>query len=225
MFKNLLKFWQGKDFLSQVLEEFRQMLNDAQDMFSSVCKKLIYNEEVAELEDKIYKVDKNINDLQKNIRTKIIKHLSLQPSVDVSACLLLMSVVKDVERLGDYCKNLFEVTRFLNKTLDRDRYQELFDDMDQKIIELFSETKKAFIESDESKAALSWDYETKIAKHCDRLLGDLAKGNLSVNESVCFALIARYFKRITAHLTNIATSVILPLNELDYFDERKRNEK
>ena len=48
----------------------------------------------------------------------------------------------------------------------------------------------------------------------------MAHGNLSVNEAVCFTLTARHFKRLAAHLTNIATSVILPLSELDYFDEK-----
>ena len=42
--------------------------------------------------------------------------------------------------------------------------------------------------------------------------------------AVCFALVARHFKRIMGHLVNIATSVVLPLSDLDYFDERKTNE-
>jgi phosphate uptake regulator len=50
---------------------------------------------------------------------------------------------------------------------------------------------------------------------------ELAKSEMSVNEAVCFTLIARYFKRIVAHLVNIATSVVLPLSDLDYFDEKR----
>lgn len=223
MFNNLLGFWKGKDFLSNVLEEFNQMLSDAQSIFSSVCRKLIYNEDVTGLEDTVYDVDKKINDLQKNIRKKIIQHLSLRPSVDISACLLLMSVVKDAERLGDYCKNLFEVIQFLQKPIDQKRYQDLFDRMDQDILELFEITKKAFIESDENTASTSWHYESRIAKRCDKIIRNLAKSNISVNEAVCFTLIARHFKRITAHLANTATSVILPLDELDYFDEKQKN--
>ncbi len=224
MFNNLLSFWKGKDFLSNVLEEFSQMLSDAQSMFSCVCRKLIHNEDIAGLEDAVYDADKKINELQRNIRKKIVQHLSLRPSVDISACLLLMSVVKDAERLGDYCKNLFEVVQLLEKPIDQKRYQDLFDKMDQDILELFEITKKAFIESDQNTASMSWHYESRIAKRCDKIIQNLAKSNISVNEAVCFALIARYFKRITAHLANTATSVILPLDELDYFDERKKDE-
>ena len=221
MFKNLLHFWKGKDFLSQVLEEFKNMLDDAQIMFQSVCRKLIDNQEEPGLKDKIYDIDKKVNNLQRDIRKRVVEHLSLQPSVDVPTCLLLMSVVKDAERLGDYAKNLFEITQLLEKPLNKEKYTDLFGRIEQEILELFEETKKAFIDSDETKAALSWNYKTKIAKRCDQIIKDLAESKLPVNEAVTFTLMARYFKRLTAHLTNIATSVILPLTDLDYFDEER----
>ena len=222
MFDNLLNFWKGKDFLSQVLDEFREMLVDAQDMFCCICRKLIDSQEIPSLKGKVYEVDKKINSLQKDIRTRIVEHLSLRPSVDVSVCLLLMSVVKDAERLGDYCKNLYEVTQILKKPIDRLKYEEYFDSLEKEILELFSKTKDAFIKSDEVKAVLSWDHETKVIKRCEATILKLAESNLSVNEAVCFTLTARYFKRLAAHLANIATSVILPINELDYFDKRRK---
>jgi phosphate uptake regulator len=225
MFKNLLSFWKGKDFLTQVIDEFGNMLNDAEGMFRSVCNKLLKNEEQPGLEEKIYEVDKKVNLLEKDIRKRIVEHLALQPSVDVPTCLLLMSVVKDAERLGDYSKNLFQVTKFLEKPIDKSRFSNLFENMDEQILTLFVATKEAFIESDEAKANLSWEYERKIVKGCDRIIEKLAKSNLSVNEAVCFTLIARYFKRLAAHLANIATSVILPISDLDYFDEKKRQEE
>ena len=61
----------------------------------------------------------------------------------------------------------------------------------------------------------------KIGKGCDEIVKKLAQSDLTVNEAVCFALIARHFKRITSHLTNIATSVVLPLSDIDYFDEKR----
>jgi len=222
MFKNLLQFWKGKDFLHQVLEEFKNMLDDAQIMFDSVCRRLIDNKEEPGLKNKVYSIDKQVNDLQRDIRKRVIEHLSLQPSSDVPTCLLLMSVVKDAERLGDYAKNLYEVSTLMKGPLNKERYLELFNSIEGEISELFKETIKAFMESDETKAAKAWDYKTKIAKRCDQIIEKLASSDLSVNESVCFTLMARYFKRITAHLTNIATSVILPLTDLDYFDEKRR---
>ncbi|UCG34933.1 MAG: hypothetical protein JSW17_05435 [Candidatus Omnitrophota bacterium] len=225
MFKNLLQFWKGKDFLSQVLEDFKNMLDDTREMFASVCRRLLHNEPEAGLEDKIYDIDRKVNELERDIRKRVVEHLSIQPSVDVPTSLLLMSVVKDAERLGDYAKNLLEVIKFLEKPIDKNKYIDLFNNIEEEILELFKQTKKAFIESDEARAASSWDYEREIAKRCDKTIEKLSKSDLSVNEAVCFALMARYFKRTAAHLTNIATSVILPLTDLDYFDEKRKERK
>jgi len=221
MFKNLLRFWKGEDFLKYVLESFKNMLDDAQIMFDSVCRRLIDNNEEPGLKNRVYSIDKQVNDLQRDIRKRVVEHLSLQPSADVPICLLLMSVVKDAERLGDYAKNLYEVSTLMKGPLNKEKYLELFDSVETEISELFKETKKAFIDSYEAKAIKAWDYKTRIAKRCDQIIEKLADSNLSVNDSVCFTLMARYFKRITAHLTNIATSVILPLTDLDYFDEKR----
>jgi len=141
--------------------------------------------------------------------------------VNVNACLVLMSVVKDAERLGDYSKNLYEVTELLAEPIDCALFSEYFDEMDKKIMSLFQQTKKAFIDADEEQARSSWQYEKEIAKGCDKIVERLAQSNLTVNQAVCFTLIARHFKRIMAHLVNIATSVVLPLSDLDYFDERR----
>ena len=222
MFKNLLSFWKGKDFLGQVLKDFKNMLDDTENMFISVCQRLIHNKEEKNLEERIYKVDAQVNSLVKDIRKRIIEHLSIQPSVDVPTSLLLMSVVKDAERLGDYAKNLLEVSNFIQQPMDQEKYTKLFNNIEDEIANLFKQTKKAFIESDEDKAAKTWNYEREIAKRCDDIIKQLTKSELSVNEAVCFTLMARYFKRIAAHLTNIATSVILPLSDLDYFDEKRK---
>lgn len=220
MFKNLLSFWKGKDFLSEVFGEFRHMLDDSEAMFKIVCGRLLENADEPNLKQKIYDIDKKVNLLQKNIRKRIIEHLSLQPTVDVTACLVLMSVVKDAERLGDYCKNLYQVSEFLEKPIDRALFDQYFDDLDAEILGLFGQTKDAFIGADEEKARSAWSYHRRINKTCDKIVGELARSDLSVNEAVCFALIARHFKRIVSHLVNIATSVVLPLSDLDYFDER-----
>ncbi|MCF7887218.1 MAG: hypothetical protein K9L71_02255 [Candidatus Omnitrophica bacterium] len=222
MFNNLLQFWRGKDFLSQVLDEFKKMLDDTHQMFDSVCRKLIDNKEESGLKDNIYSLDKKVNNLERDIRRRIIEHLSIQPSVDLSTSLLLMSVVKDAERLGDYAKNLFEVTKILKGPLDKEKYIQLFGDTGRDLEKLFDTTKKAFIDSDEKKAARAWDYETKMVQKCDQVIGELAKSNYEVNTVVALTLIARYFKRIAAHLTNIATSIIVPLDELDYYREKRK---
>lgn len=226
MFDNLIKFWKGDDFLSTVLDEFQEMLIDSQKIFTKVYGYLVENEDTPGLEDKVFALDKKVNALEKDIRTRIITHLAIRPEVDTSMCLLLMSVVKDAERLGDYGKNLFGVSQILAKPIEKAKYHSYFGDIDKDIVRLFEDTKNAFMDNDEGKAAKSWKHENKIVKFCDDVIDKLAKSDeLSTNEAVSYTLIARYYKRIAAHLANIATSVILPLNDLDFYDEKQLPKK
>ena len=226
MFQNLISFWKGKSFLTEVLEEFKMMMESTKYMFETVSKNLISGEKSPGLEDKIYEIDKEVNRLEKEIRKRIVEHLSLQPTVDVPVSLVLMSVVKDAERIGDYCKNIFEIIGLLEKPLRRDVFEKLFNHIDRQILAEFEKTEKAFIESDEKLAKEIMYLERKIVKECDEIVKKLAADKaLTSNESVCLTLLARYFKRVSAHLANIGSSVILPVSDLDFFDERLRREK
>jgi len=85
MFKNLLSFWKGKDFLSDVFSDFKGMLDDSEVMFRAVCGRLLGNTDEPDLKQTIYDIDKKVNRLQKHIRKRIVEHLSLQPTVDDGA--------------------------------------------------------------------------------------------------------------------------------------------
>ena len=54
----------------------------------------------------------------------------------------------------------------------------------------------------------------------DDIIGALAESNLPTRHAVCLTLITRHMKRINAHLGNIASSVVMPLHKIDYFDEK-----
>jgi len=43
----------------------------------------------------------------------------------------------------------------------------------------------------------------------------------AAREAVPRALLCRYLKRITGHLMNVITSLVMPLERLDYYDEDK----
>ncbi len=47
----------------------------------------------------------------------------------------------------------------------------------------------------------------------------LAAPGLSNRQAVTYTLLARFQKRIAAHLGNIASSLVMPIHKLDYFDE------
>jgi phosphate uptake regulator len=44
----------------------------------------------------------------------------------------------------------------------------------------------------------------------------------SLDDPATLVLCYRYFKRIVSHCRNVATSIFMPLDKIDYFDENPR---
>ena len=93
--KQLIEAWRGRDLLSRMLDEFRGMLADAEWMFRTVGDVLDRRQKPEDVHDKFFALDQAINALEKDIRRRIVEHLSLRGDADVPACLVMMSVVKD----------------------------------------------------------------------------------------------------------------------------------
>ncbi|MFH1790499.1 MAG: PhoU domain-containing protein, partial [Candidatus Omnitrophota bacterium] len=189
------------------------------------CGKLLEGEAPPDLKDNIYRIDREVNLLEKEIRKRVVTHLSVQANVDLPFSLVLMSVVKDAERIGDYAKNMYEISELLDKPIDRKSYDELFGDMDKKILREFAETRSAFINSEKATARKVLELEREIVKKCDQVVKNLAESDYPTNLAVSLVLLARYMKRVAAHLANIGSSVVLPIQDLDFFDEKLRHTK
>jgi phosphate transport system protein len=60
--------------------------------------------------------------------------------------------VIDIERIGDYCKNMFELVEIYPEKLDEDSYIQRLKEMSEEISHEFDVTYLAFKEADEEKA-------------------------------------------------------------------------
>jgi phosphate uptake regulator len=218
-FKELLSVWKGKDLLNKMYEELIEMLKNTEKMFSSVADLLMENKFNKKISASLFSTDIKVNKTERKIRKQIVEHLIIG-GTDVPACLVLMSVAKDVERIGDFCKNLLEVAEMLGNKLENDNYTQFFKDLIKELKDTFKRTEDAFAKSDEVIAHDIIERELAIAKQCDEILYRLSKDSLSCKEAVCYTLIVRYLKRVCAHLGNVASSVVMPVHKIDYFDEK-----
>ena len=220
MFRELLEAWRSKDVLSQMYEELSQMLEDTEWMFRSVCGVLLEGKPGAQLSEEIYSRDVRVNKTERRIRKQIVEHLVMCPGTHVAACLVLMSVVKDAERIGDFCKNLFEVEAMSRGPLAGDGYVRAFSELSGDIASTFEKTRTALGEGDSDLGHEIIEHELEIGHRCDDLVKRLAEDALECRQAVTFTLTARYLKRVSAHLGNIASSVVMPIHKIDYFDEK-----
>ncbi len=80
---------------------------------------------------------------------------------------------------------------------------------------IFKDSIQAFSQEDEHLAREIVEDEGLNNKRCDALIETIARSDLSANEAVGTALWIRFLKRIEAHLSNICSSVVLPVHRLD----------
>ena len=221
MLRELLAAWRGRDALAQMFGDFDQMLEETHWMFQQAVEVFFSRVDWQAVQDPLYQRDKHVNQLEQSIRAQIVKHLTIRPESNLAACLVLMSVVKDAERIGDYCKNIFEVGKFYTREFTSRRYLEPLERIRAGTEQLFRTTKEAFNQSDLEKARQALGAFGTLSKECDLLVRQLLRERDSIptDEAVAYSLLARHLKRIAAHLSNIATAVVAPVHRLDYVDE------
>lgn len=221
MFKELIEALRQRPLLSQMVSEMEQMLSEAVNMYRPIADVLTGKRELSStIHDMIYETDRKINHLERKVRKQLLEHLVVSPGSDVPISLILMSIIKDAERIGDICKNIYEVAEELEGTLDGGKYEERFGNILWETEALFEPTVQAFRTSDKKLGHEVVEKSRHLAKECDTVIAELVKDCLSCRQAVLFTLLARYLKRACCHLSNIATSVVMPVHKLDYFDEK-----
>jgi len=213
MFREFFQLWKKAGLLNEALKETEEMLLVAKNMFSFSLRVLMDKEK--EKED-IYKIDRELNKLQRNVRRKILEHLSINPQQDVTSCLVLITIVIDIERIGDYSKNLIELSHKYPQRL-KGKYIERIREIEKDIEGLFDGTINAFKNADIDLAKQIMERHARIAVHCEKVVEDLVEDTqVSSRMGIICALLARYLKRVSAHLKNIASGVSNPFHRLGY---------
>jgi phosphate uptake regulator len=215
-FKALFDAWRGPGLVSKMFDEFEHMLALVGEMFASACAGCSGTVDVDAARDDLRSRDKEVNKLQRSIRRQIVEHLIAEPGTDVPACLVLMSIVKDAERLGDYSRALFDAARISCPAVQGGKYAAALRKIEAAISAMIADAKKALTASDETLANDIMSREDDVKAQCDGILDGLTRDNLSGAETVALAVISRYLRRLAAHTANIASSVTNPVEWLDY---------
>ncbi len=216
MLRQVMTLWRGERFMKKVVEKFGEMLSDDEHLFTHAWKALMGQVVIDQIKQAFYDKDIAVNSREREIRRMLVEHLSLHPSHDISGCLVIMSLVKDAERIGDYSKNIFEVGIMLEGTIKEMKYLERLSSTQRKIAGRFPQLRRAFLESDANRAREILRGYAPIKGECNSMLRDLFSEQLSTREAVATALLSRYLKRINSHMSNIASGIVYPLDQIDF---------
>lgn len=222
-FGSILDVFKGDNWTNELVGMISEMIDLGAAMFEYTRGVIVDGGQNGKQQVELYDRDKRINKLERTIRRRVISHLSISDSrADVPSALIFMNVVKDGERIGDYIKNLYEVGGMMPADPDRALYHKYLDGATEQISGMFDKTRRSFAQSDAKLAGEVIQSVKHTGKECEKLIRELVVSDLKTNDAVCLVLVLRFYKRMLAHMGNIATTVVMPVDLIDFYDEPEK---
>mgnify|MGYP000697876644 CR=1 FL=1 len=222
MWKELTNLWKSDNLLVEAWEESYEMLEIAQEMFLEAVRILRESDDMI-VNWEIRRKDKKVNAYERNVRRKVMTHCTLQGPTVLPSGMVLVSIVIDIERIGDYCKNILDLAEVHPQHLSVPTYEEALAGIEEKIKKRFNTTINVLKNQDVEKArAMMSTFKEEISAICDQIDDELVKGTveeISPGDSAALALYSRYLKRISAHLNNMISSVVNPFDRIGFIEE------
>jgi len=220
-FKEIYEIWKKDSSLQRALNDSRAMLERTDRMFHESVNSLRASD-TGEIGIDIYEEDRVVNKYQQDVRRKVLRHLAITGGVNVVPGLILTSIVIDIERIGDYTKNIMELAAAHPKKLTAGRYEEEVQKIEKAVGTMFDKIVSILETMDKDAARASIGDSVWIRKRSDEIDLGLIKGDetsLSPGDAVAVALYVRYLKRVGAHLMNVLSSVVNPFERIGYKEE------
>lgn len=203
--KMLIKIW----------EDAGDMHKESKKMFELSFNCLIDNDDKVACD--LSKEDVRINKYEVKIRNQILEYLAINTSPNLNASLIISSIVIDYERIGDYCKNIAQLSMLFPTKLKKDGYMNIITQMKELILESFDMTYHAFQEEDKKTAKKVIKKHEEIKNLHSTLVDKINNSKrLNTKNAIVYASLASYLRRISAHLNNISSGVINPFPELGF---------
>lgn len=216
MWKQLLSVFTDCSLCQEAFDEALLMLRTSHGMHRDSVAAL-HGEGI--LVADIYERDRQINKYERSVRRKILTHLSVSPKSDLNSGLVITAIVIDIERIGDYTKNIIELAAGLPEAFDGGELDKEFVDLERIVDKMFEDLMPALTDSDEDLARGILRSHKSVSGRVERGLQLLRSGQVLSGQSgkaVTAALYLRYLKRVSAHLKNVATSVVNPFHRIGY---------
>jgi phosphate uptake regulator len=221
MWKEILSGLRRDGLSQQAFEEAVLMLKASQSMHKDAVAALY---EKGILVADIYDRDRQLNKYERSVRRKILTHFTVSPKPDINMGLVITSIVIDIERIGDYTKNIIELAVALPEPFDGGELHEEFLDLEKVVDGMFRDIVPALENADVELARKIYKEHKNVSGRVERALQLLRSDQVLAGKSgraVTAALYLRYLKRVSAHIKNVATSVLNPYHRIGYREKKK----
>ena len=94
-------FTKDNETLATAQAEFMEMLQRTQTMFKDAKRGVWESALTPDERQQLYRSDRRVNKLERSVRRRVLVAMNTR-ATDINNCVLLLHVVKDAERIGDY---------------------------------------------------------------------------------------------------------------------------
>jgi phosphate uptake regulator len=216
MWSELLSLFSSEDPAKQMGGDFMKMLQLTREMCEIVRPHVFDHLLTLERRKEILELDVEVNRLERAIRRQIVSHLTLHKS-QVSFCLVLLMLISHAERVGDFAKNVAEVEQLGGGVVPEGPLRDELNDLIGIAHRLLEGAPSTISKQDKEQATELLRIARNASKRSDKLLVELSKSDLTPAQVTSMVLLTRFYRRITSHMKNILTSVVMPVHQVDYF--------
>ncbi len=223
MLKKWLAIFKKDSLIDRAYLRSFKMLDITRSMYIEAKESLRQREE-NEIDLKLKETDKEVNSYEREVRRMVFKHLSVTGTANLPQGFILVSIIIDIERIGDYAKNMVELALDHPGKLHGGEFEEKIVRIEEALEDNFNLTNKCFKEGDENIALEILKKFAWVNDACDEIVEALVRkkdGDIKPGDSAALALYARWLKRINSHLRNITTSVVNPFDRIGFEPKKK----
>ena len=203
------------NLVDAAFKDVSRMLEQSAKMLDHSMAALLDNQP---LEVDLDHMDDVVDEGERIVRRTILAHLSVNPKQDLVASLILVSMVQDAERIGDFARGLGELIPIARSP----RQGPLADGLrsiGSRLRPLFEVCEQAFREDDVERARQVVNTHKQLKQECIDYTLQIADSDLSPDMVIVYSSAARILRRISAHLSNIASTVVQPYDRIRHGDE------
>ena len=215
MFKLLFGSDKSSTLLESAFGDVTRMLQQSARMLDHALAALLDNRP---LEVDLQSMDDVVDHGERMVRRSVLEHLTVNPQQDLVASLILVSIVQDAERIGDFARGLSELVPLAKQPRRGPQADELRE-LATRLRPMFELCERSFRQDDVDGAARVLANHTELKQALDDFVRRLADSDLSTDMTIVYASSARILRRISAHLANIASTVTQPYDLIRHGDE------
>lgn len=215
-------FGERKGGLERIEQHVLDMLAANRNTFELATSGLLGAADPEGLRQQASDSDHRVNLLVQQVRRELVVHASLHGAhTEIGTMFATMSIVKDIERAGDYAKQVLRVARVHGPLAAGTAEHAQFAAYTDRIIGHLTDVREALALHDPDEAAVIITDTRALTDELNAAIAELLVADPTPRDGVARALAYHYLARITSHLSNVLTSLVMPLDKLDFYDEEQ----